>query len=428
MRRMLWAAILICMLGVAGGAARPAALAAMQASPMTDPRVDPNATLQEAVQFSQTTSPVAGPLQDTRELLPNSPQYLSSGVSLQDVYAAYAFTVPASDGWMMGFTFWDDGHGNSQDIAILSSSGSLAWALGHTVAGRWQAEQFEHVMNPESLGLTAGAQSTLALTVFDGVAIFTGGNSQIIGQVDIGGTSTGDVTVKMGWNPGSGNVASSMTASVSDVSVWDLSVLPSAALPAPMLPVPGAAPVLPPVQGASVLGMVFDQARTAATGNPPLVAGSYGFMVQTEGSYGFASIEANVVDFYTIITIDNPVDDATPFDFAIGFGADGGAQPAFILIIRSSGTWELKSDSGQTLTQGATTGLTPGPGMSNTIELLVQGGTGIVSIDGVVQTSFDVSSSTAPANIYLFENYLTADGADGQRLSYRDWWIYPISA
>lgn len=435
MRRVLLAAIMIGALAVMGFGYRPAAIVAQQPATtggeptIIDPRVDANATMHDALRFSQSAAPIAGPLQETKELAPNERQYLSSGVHLQDFVARYSFVAPAADGWMMGFTFWDDDQGNSHDVSILSNAGAVSWALGHTQASQWQAEQFGDVADPAGIGCTAGAECTLALVAFDGVAIMVGGNSQMLGQVDIGGTSIGDVTVKLGWSPDGGSGPSSVSVAVTDFSVWDLSQLSSSAPAVASLPMPGTAalPALPSIQGTSVPGMVFDRARTTAIGNSPVVAGFYGFMTQTAESYGFASIEATVADFYSLITVVNPVDAPAPFDFSIGFRSDDGSEPAFVFVVRSDGTWELKSAVGQTMTQGSAAGFQAGPGVANTIELLVQAGTGIVALNGVVQASFDVSSATSAGHIYLFNGYLNGDAVDGQRISYTDWWVFPIA-
>jgi hypothetical protein len=375
MRRVFLVGILISLLVVMGFATQPATTAAAQSTGggtmIADPRVDANATLQDAIGFTQVAPPIAGPLQDTRALTPNERQYLTSGVSLQNFIAQYSFVVPASDGWMLGFPFWDDDQGNSWDLSIIGSSTDASWALGHTTANQWQAEQVTPVADFQSLGLTPGAQANWTLLTYNGVVMLADSNGHVLGTVDIGKSGVGDVTVKKGWSPGSGDPAPSVTISVSDFQVWDLFSLQSTAPAVESFPAAGAAtsPVLPAVQGTSTLGMVFAHERDAAIGTTPLAAGMYGFMAQAPGdNYFFQSVQANVSDFYTIVTVTNPDDISLPFDAGIGFRSTGDGAVAYVISVRSDGTWEL---DGFPDAQGTVSGLNSEPGASNTIELLV---------------------------------------------------------
>ncbi len=437
MRRSFFVAVLMSALIAFTYAGQPAATSAMQpvtttasaGTTIADPRLDPNATVQDAVLLSQTTPPVAGPLQDTREVVPRKRQYLSSDVHLQDVVAQYSFVVPSLDGWMLGFTFWDDGQGNFYDLSLMDDGDHTIWGLGHTMSNNWQAEQLGDIVDDaDILSMTPGSTDTLTLVVDNGVAILVAKNTQILAQVDISGTSSGDVGVKMGWNPGDTSAPPSVTMSISDFSVWDLSALQSMAPAVDPLPVPGIAPLLPPLQGTSALGMVFDHARTQAVENPPLMAGVYGFMTQTSGNpYAFISSRTAVTDFYTVVTFTNPDDVSAPFDYTFGFRGDQSGNLGFMLILGSDGTWQLQSGAGRTITQGTTTGFAQDPGATNTMELLVQGGTGVFAINGVVQTPLDVSKFMEPSTNYVITGYLAGDNIDGRRVSYQDWWLFPIS-
>jgi len=136
-------------------------------------------------------------------------------------------------------------------------------------------------------------------------------------------------------------------------------------------------------------------------------------------------VQANVADFYTIVTVTNPDDVSLPFDAGIGFRSTGDGAVAYVISVRSGGTWEL---DGFPDAQGMVSGLNPQPGASNTLELLVHGGTAMFFVNGVVQTQFDVSQDTDPGNVYLFTGYVPGSSVDGRRVSYQDWWLFPIPA
>ena len=140
---------------------------------------------------------------------------------LQNFIAQYSFVVPASDGWMSGFTFWDDDQGTPRNMSALGSSTGLALALGHTTANQWQTERVIDVADFQTLGLTPGTQANWTLLVYNGVVMLADSSGRVLGTEDNGKSGVGDVTAKLVWSPGSGAVPS-LSISVSDFQVWNL--------------------------------------------------------------------------------------------------------------------------------------------------------------------------------------------------------------
>ena len=65
------------------------------------------------------------------------------------------------------------------------------------------------------------------------------------------------------------------------------------------------------------------------------------------------------------------------------------------------------------------------PGAVNTIEILVQGSTGTVAINGVLLPQFDLSTVATRGDIYLGAGFFTGDTVAGRQIPYEQWWVYP---
>ena len=127
------------------------------------------------------------------------------------------------------------------------------------------------------------------------------------------------------------------------------------------------------------------------------------------------------------MTFVNSVDSPAPFDVGIGFRDDRDSEGGLRLTITSDGSWYLQQPGQDAIASGAATGFDATAGASNTIELLVQGATGIASINGAVLPQFDLSSVSARGDVYVGTGFFQGDTVAGRVISYRDWWIYPTS-
>lgn len=267
------------------------------------------------------------------------------------------------------------------------------------------------------------------LVVYEGIVVLGGDDSQIYGHADLGGSGTGDIGAEAGFLADDAASTQTLPIALSDFSVWDLSALAVAIPTAVALPAAtvAASPVLPPIQGTSVIGDVFEAARTAALGTTPSIGGRFGTFSQTNDLFDWDTSAVSVQNFCTIVTFDNPTDYSTPSDVGIGFRASNGNTTGYRIIVRSDGSWYFELAGQQPVSQGTAAGFDQLPGVSNTIELLVQGGTAILAINGVVQAPVDVSAIQTPGDVYVGTGFLGGDTVAGRRVPYRDWWIYPLS-
>lgn len=428
-------------------------------APIQDPAVDPGGTLSDAFTVSLEQEPVASELGGDIDVGLDSVQWLAAGSQMSDFYAEFYYTtpsLPANTSYLVGFCFWTDPDGNCYDIYLQDlGAGAATWGYGYDPAvGDYQSIETGD-LPPGSVDPTPGATNFLSLTVYRGVAILSGNTFDVGAVISLGETYSGDVKAETGFTATAENVvAGPLSMSVSDFAVWDLSsgmvpvaeepsaaateqpavaTLPAAVTAPTSVPAPttaavtNAGPTLPPVQGSSGVGLVFDQNRTLAVANPPLAAGLAGSFTQEADVYAFAGADVSLGDFYSIVTFTNPTDVSTLFDIGIGFRADQGVETGLRFVVRSDGAWFLQQPGQTASASGTAASFDPAAGGANVIELLVQGTTGIVAINGVVLPLLDLSAVAPRGDVYVGAGFFQGDTVAGRVISYSDWWIYPTS-
>ncbi|HET9662073.1 MAG TPA: hypothetical protein VFP05_17235 [Thermomicrobiales bacterium] len=227
------------------GATQSPATPAGNGKPIADPWDDPSGTVRDLDLLSHTTDPVAGPLTATGELDANVPQFLSSGVHLQNAYARFSFTVPAAPSWTMGFTIGDDGQGNYLDISLLNESGTLSVNTGFVRDSQYFLVRSEPVTTSSNLDSTPGAVNMLSVAVYRGLIIVEGNDSEILEQIGFELSVPGDIRAKAGWDAGEGSPASPVSMTISDFSVW---AVPRGGIVWGIAPGPDATPEPSPMQ------------------------------------------------------------------------------------------------------------------------------------------------------------------------------------
>lgn len=79
-------------------------------------------------------------------------------------------------------------------------------------------------------------------------------------------------------------------------------------------------------------------------------------------------------------------------------------------------------DSGEAVNFDAT------PGAANTIEVLAQGGTALIVLNGTVLKQVDLSIAPNPGDIYVGEGFFQGDTVAGRQVPWTNFWVYPLSA
>jgi hypothetical protein len=427
-------------------------------APITDPRVDANGTLQDAISIARSTPPAAGPVAATSEVDSDVPEFLSSGVQLEDFYARYSFEVPSSPNqdWMMGFTFWDDGRGNSYDLSIISDPGSVSWGLGVTNGYHYDVSQFGDVADASAFDFTPGALNTLSLVFYDGFAILAG-NDTILAQVDVGVSGSGDVRAKVGWGVGRGTPVPAVPISISDFSVWAIPT--NGVMPAETAnegaPTPGVSPAqtpgtfvtiaeqtsaasptsipdqLTPASAPSdteiaLLTGVFEKERSDALAAPPIWNdGGFGLGQRGDDSFDVASASVSVVDCYAIATFVNPDDMTQTSDYGIGI-RDNNDNREFRFVVDTDGQWTISLGNAVPFAKGMTT-VDAAPGASVTLEVIAMGATSMLAIDGQVVARVDLSGNLNPGKVYVASGMNAYTRVDGRRLAVTLFAVYPLA-
>jgi hypothetical protein len=426
--------------------ADPTATTGAQQTPMRDPNVDPAGALADAFTVSLNLPPVVSGLGGDTSLALASISKLPAGVQLADFYAELRFTTPAlppNTSYVVGFCFWTDPAGNCYDIYLLDNgNGAATWAYGYdTNGGEYQSLQSGD-LPAGSVDPTPGATNFLSLTVYQGIAILSGNTFDAAAVVPLQGTPIpGDVQAEVAFlDSGESGVIEPLSISIADFAIWDLTsgMVPAvsdasavateqpavATLPA-TVPATSSGPVLPPLQGSSGIEALFDQTRTAVLNNPALVAGLSGNITQESDVYSYVPGGVGLGDFYAVVTFTNPVDGSSPFDVGIGFRADQGSDSGLRFVVASDGTWYMQLPGQEPYASGAAAGFIATPGATNTIEVLVQGATGTMAVNGVVLPQFDLSTITTRGDIYVGAGFFVGDSVAGRTIPYSNWWVFP---
>lgn len=455
-----------------------------EGSQISDPNVDPDGTLSDAFTISLESAPLVSDLEGEGEVTLDFVRTLPAGVQVVDFYTELHFVtpeVPVGTYYLVGFCFWYDAAGNCYDIFLRDDgSGNAQWGYGFDqVDGNYQTLA-SGALTPGTVNPTPGADNFLSLTVYNGVGILSGETFQVAAVIPLQGTPVvGEVKAEIGFiqDPnGVPSTAPTLLMSVSDFAVWDLAsgqapssdpvasetpivALPSpttASLPTVAAPSPTVAslptlaptvapppatevttavtPNLPPMQTSDVQSVIFDRGRTAAIANPPLVGGDSGVFTQEGAVYSWSSNSISVGDFYALVTftnptaVGNPTDAVTPFDVGIGFRAGAGSESGARFVVMSTGAWYLLVPGGAAIDSGTAVSFDTTPGVTNTIEVLAQGGVGMIAVNGVVLKQVDLSSVATPGDVYIGTGFFQGDTVAGRQVPYSEFWVFPMSA
>ena len=444
-------------------------------APITDPRVDPARTLAEASVVSLMNAPAAGPFQASADLAASDSgfSHLPSGVNLTDFYATQSYITPPttpSGSWGFGFAFWDDGQGNSYDVFVQGTNGAALWVLGQQTPTGYTILQSGDLA-PGAVDFTPGAQNQLSLVVYQGLALLSGNDGTLDATIDLGGaTGSGDVLAEVGFLADDTTSGQSLPISMSGFSVWDLSsgmypstsadmtptagtqpmqptamptqaALPTQAVPAPteaLMPTaalpPAVSPTVTPstdmrgnVDSNGQLTQLFNNEKAAAMAGAPIFSGAPGALTQTNTGIALMSAGVAVADFYATATFVNPTDMSTPSDISIGF-RDMNDNQEYRFLVRSDGAWGLAIGTAVPVVQGAVTNFDASPGASNTLEIVANGSTGLLAINGQVVQQVDLSANLNAGDVYVATGMFDSTTVEGRQVPYSNFAVYQLTA
>lgn len=404
----------------------------------------------------------------------------------------YTPDLPPDTVYLAGFCFWVEPDGSCYDIYLEDSiDGTPRWGYGYDSKATGSYELLDGGdLPPETVDPTPGEVNFLSLTVYRGYAILSGNTFGVDAVIPLQGTPlVGDVKAEIGFQSlADVGALPPLVMSTSDFAVWDLSssmapmatdeppaqptaevpaapttaALPTVALPAaptvealptvaptvaslptaaPSAPtvatLPTAAapttvaagPVLPPiVDPTGTIGGIFDQIRQSAITGTPIVAGFSEQLTQDAQGYGWSVAGTSILDSYTIVTFTNPMDVSAPNDVGIGFRTGEVVESGLRVVVAGDGTVYSQVIGQQLVPIGKATSFDPAPGASNTIELIAQGPTGVVAVNGEVMPTFDISAVMTPGDVYIGTGFIVGDTVADRKVPFQNWWTYAIGA
>lgn len=433
--------------------AQPAAPTTEGTTPITDPRVDPDGTLSDAFIISLMEQPVAGPFSASGDLSTGTFKYLSSGVNLSDFYTELTFITPPAapaGSWTVGFTFWDDGQGNSYDMFIQAKNGAAKWGFGQSSGNQYNLLQSGDLA-AGAVDFTPGAENFLSMAVYQGVVILSGNDFELGPTYDLGAsTGIGDVQAEVGFLATDTTTTQTLPVALSKFSVWDLSAgvvtslgtettvvaepTQASAFPTaiPMQPTQAAIPTVAPPPASTgntsnaLLQQDFDRLKSRATAAAPIFTSASGILTQHADSFAIVSAGASVADVYVTATFVNPADMATVSDYGIGI-RDLNTNQEYRFVVGSDGIWTLSIGSAAPVAQG-NAAVNSVPGASNTLELLAMGGTGIIAVNGQALQQVDLSANIGVGDVYIASGMVPSATVDQRQVSYSNFVVYQLAA
>ncbi|HET9662070.1 MAG TPA: hypothetical protein VFP05_17220 [Thermomicrobiales bacterium] len=200
--------------------------------PITEPWVDPDDTLGDAFFVSLESDPVASEIEGTTQLQPDEYKLLPADVALTDFYAELYYLTPAlpeGGEFSVGFCFWVDANGGCYDIVIqVDTEGNAIVGSGFMPAvgqGDYRAMTMTTTLAAPQMDPTPGAENTLSVVVYDGYAILSGNDFDVIAMVALPDDAlAGKVKAQIGfvdWGLAANTPPLSVT--ITDLEVWDLS-------------------------------------------------------------------------------------------------------------------------------------------------------------------------------------------------------------
>lgn len=140
----------------------------------------------------------------------------------------------------------------------------------------------------------------------------------------------------------------------------------------------------------------------------------------------FASVEAaniSAADFTARVVFQNPDDDSAPWDFGFDFGRNADASQR--VMVDSTGVWRYSpypdgaSDSGPAPTLDVT------PGGVNTLDLVVDGETGILGLNGEYVTTITLPPA-ATSDVFVTSGVYGSTTVDGREIPFEDFTVWAL--
>lgn len=161
-------------------------------------------------------------------------------------------------------------------------------------------------------------------------------------------------------------------------------------------------------------------ARDAAS---PLSGPLSGSLVQQEA---FATVQAaniSTADFTAHVVFQNPDDDSAPWDFGFDFGRNGDASQR--LMVDSTGVWRYSPYPDGASDSGPASTLDTSPGGVNTLDLVVDGATGILGVNGEYVASIALPPDVE-SDVFITSGVYGSTTVDAREIPFEDFTVWAL--
>lgn len=170
----------------------------------------------------------------------------------------------------------------------------------------------------------------------------------------------------------------------------------------------------------------FEALQAQASSGASIFGPASGELVERIGTIQGIFPEIETVDAYITATFTNPEDLSVPYEVGIGLRhVEGNEQ--LRLIITSDDVWMLGIGNQPAYQTGKAYGFQSESGEQNTIEIVTDGPTGYLAINGTVVAILDLSLSSASGDVWVAAGLNEPDIVSGRTSTVSDFeiWVLP---
>lgn len=162
-----------------------------------------------------------------------------------------------------------------------------------------------------------------------------------------------------------------------------------------------------------------------ALANPSIFGPVTGEVVEGVGVIQGIYPEIVTTNSYFRATFTNPADLSVPYDVGFGFRhVEGNNQ--LRLVISTDDDWFLGIGDGNVYQSGIAHGFQSEPGEQNVVEVVADGATGYLAINGTVVAILDLSGSSAAGDVWVAAGLNLPDIAPGRTSTVADFQIWAL--
>jgi hypothetical protein len=170
----------------------------------------------------------------------------------------------------------------------------------------------------------------------------------------------------------------------------------------------------------------FAEALAARDGSPKLAGPFTGQFLQRKSLRAVRGASITVEDFSATVTFVNPTEQTeTPWDVGFGFHQNPGHSAIREFGVSSDGGWYYSDPSTGTIAAGPLSTFDASPGATNTLDLIVVGGTALLGVNGELATRFDLPPAAA-SDVLVTTSYSAENVVEGREIAFTGFEVWGL--